>query len=105
MNKKSILIVIFITLITCGCGKKTEEEHEDKIYAEHEDEVEELLWRNRIYTQGIVSATNSQFKDLEIEDFDFGRYILGTYPNREDALKRPLTAMKQDIWEQVIKDE
>ena len=77
----------------------------DKIYAEHEDEVEELLWRNRIYTQGIVSATNSQFKDLEIEDFDFGRYILGTYPNREDALKRPLTAMKQDIWEQVIKDE
>lgn len=77
----------------------------DKIYAEHEDEVEELLWRNRIYTHGIVSATSSQFKDLQIEDFDFGRYILGTYPNREDALKRPLTAMKQDIWEQVIKDE
>lgn len=77
----------------------------DKIYAEHDDEVEELLWRNRIYTQGIVSATSSQFKDLEIENFDFGRYILGTYPNREDALKRPLTAMKQDIWEQVIKDE
>ena len=77
----------------------------DKIYAEHDDEVEELLWRNRIYTKGIVSATSSQFKDLGIEDFDFGRYILGTYPNREDALKRPLTAMKQDIWEQVIKDE
>ena len=77
----------------------------DKIYAEHDDEVEELLWRNRIYTQGIVSATSSQFKDLQIKGFDFGRYILGTYPNREDALKRPLTAMKQDIWEQVIKDE
>lgn len=77
----------------------------DKIYAEHEDEVEELLWRNRIYTQGIISATNSQFKDLKIEDFDFGRYILGTYPDREDVFKRPLTMMKQDIWKQVIKDE
>ena len=75
----------------------------DKIYAEHDDEVEELLWRNRLYTQGIVSATSSQFKSLKIEGFDFGRYILGTYPNREDALKRPLTAMKQDIWEQVTK--
>lgn len=77
----------------------------DKIYAEHEDEVEELLWRNRIYTQGIVSATSRQFKSLKIEDFDFCRYILGTYPDRDDAFKRPLTMMKQDIWEQVTEGD
>ncbi len=67
-------------------------------------EVEEMLWRNRIYTQASIKAINSQFKDLKIEGFDYGRFILGTYPNREDALKRPLTAMKQDIWEQVTEE-
>lgn len=77
----------------------------DRIYAEHEDEVEELLWRNRIYTKGIVDATNKQFAKLDIEGFDFDRYILGTYAKKDEVLKRPLTAMKQDLWEQLVKVE
>lgn len=77
----------------------------DRIYAEHEDEVEELLWRNRIYTKGIVNATNKQFAELDIEGFDFERYILGTYAKKDEVWKRPLTAMKQDIWEQLVKVE
>lgn len=77
----------------------------DKIYAEHEDEVEELLWRNRIYTKGIVDAANQQFADLDIEGFDFDRYILGTYAKKDEALKRPFTVMKQDVWEQIMKVE
>lgn len=75
----------------------------DRIYAEHEDEVEELLWRNKIYTKSIVDATNKQFEHLGIDGFDFDRYILGTYAKREECLKRPLTVMKQDVWEQVTK--
>ena len=77
----------------------------DRIYAEHEDEVEELLWRNRIYTKGIVNATNKQFAELDIEGFDFERYILGTYAKKDEVWKRPLTAMKQDVWEQLVKVE
>lgn len=77
----------------------------DKIYAEHEDEIEELLWRNRIYTKGIVDAMNKQFEELNIEGFDFERYILGTYAKKDEALKRPLTAMKQDVWDQLVKVE
>lgn len=77
----------------------------DKIYAEHEDEIEELLWRNKIYTKGIVDATSKQFEMLKIDGFDFDRYILGTYAKKDEVLKRPLTAMKQDIWEQLIKVE
>lgn len=77
----------------------------DRIYAEHDDEVEELLWRNRIYTKGIVDAMSSQFQNLRIEGFDFERYILGTYPEKKDAFKRPLTMMKQDVWEQVTEVE
>lgn len=77
----------------------------DKIYAEYEDEIEELLWRNRIYTKGIVEATIKQFEKLKIDGFDFDRYILGTYAKKDEVLKRPLTAMKQDVWEQLIKVE
>lgn len=77
----------------------------DKIYAEHEDEIEELLWRNKIYTKGIVDATSKQFEMLKIDGFDFDRYILGTYAKKDEVLKRPLTAMKQDIWEQLVKVE
>lgn len=73
----------------------------DKLYAELDDEVEELLWRNRIYTKGLVNATNTQYSQLGIEDFDFERYILGTYVNKDEVFKRPLTKMKQDIWEQL----
>lgn len=77
----------------------------DKIYAEHEDEIEELLWRNRIYTKGIVEATIKQFEKLKIDGFDFDRYVLGTYAKKDEVLKRPLAAMKQDVWEQLIKVE
>lgn len=73
----------------------------DKLYAELDDEVEELLWRNRIYTKGLVDATNTQYSQLGIKDFDFERYILGTYVNKDEVFKRPLTKMKQDIWEQL----
>ena len=57
------------------------------------------------YTKGIVDAANQQFADLDIEGFDFDRYILGTYAKKDEALKRPLTVMKQDVWEQIMKVE
>ena len=48
---------------------------------------------------------NEEFADLDIEGFDFDRYILGTYAKKDEALKRPLTVMKQDVWEQIMKVE
>ena len=57
------------------------------------------------HTKGIVDATNKQFAELDIDGFDFDRYILGTYAKKNEVLKRPLTAMKQDVWEQLIKVE
>ena len=30
---------------------------------------------------------------------------LGTYANKDEVWKRPLTAMKQDVWEQLVKVE
>lgn len=72
------------------------------IYDEHEDIVEEILWKHKIYSEGFMTATVNQIKSLGIEGFDMKRFILGGYYDREDDfLKRPLSIMKNDIWEQL----
>lgn len=70
------------------------------VYKEFSDEIEELLWRHKIYSKGMVSSLNTQMKAL-VKSFDFKRFILGTYAEEQQASKRPLTVLAQDIWEQL----
>lgn len=69
---------------------------------EHEDIVEEILWKHKIYSEGFMTATINQIKSLGIDGFDMKRFILGGYYDKEeDFLKRPLSIMKNDVWEQL----
>lgn len=70
------------------------------VYKEFSDEIEEILWRHKMYSAGMLTSLNTQMSAL-VKSFDFKRYILGTYADEEQAAKRPLTVMAQDIWEQV----
>ena len=72
------------------------------LYNEHEDIVEEILWKHKIYSEGFMTATINQIKSLGIDGFDMKRFILGGYYDKEeDFLKRPLSIMKNDVWEQL----
>ena len=72
------------------------------VYEEHEDIVEEILWKHKIYTKGFMTAMENQIKTLGIAGFDMKRFILGGYYDKEDDfLKRPLSIMKNDLWEQL----
>ena len=72
------------------------------VYDEHSDVVEEILWKHKIYSSGLVSALSSQLPSLGIAGFDVKRFILGGYYTREnDFLKRPLSVLKEDLWEQL----
>ena len=72
------------------------------IYDEHEDIVEEILWKHKIYSKGFMNAIIAQIKSLGLDGFDIKRFILGGYYGREDDfLKRPLSIMKNDLWEQL----
>ena len=74
------------------------------IYNEHEDVVEEILWKHKIYSKGFMTATIAQIKSLGLEGFDMKRFVLGGYYGREnDFLKRPLSILKNDLWEQLNK--
>ena len=49
-----------------------------------------------------MTATVNQITSLGIAGFDMKRYILGGYYDKEDDfLKRPLSIMKNDLWEQL----
>jgi hypothetical protein len=74
------------------------------VYEEHEDIVEEILWKHKIYSKGFMTAMENQIKTLGIAGFDMKRFILGGYYDKEDDfLKRPLSIMKNDLWEQLNK--
>lgn len=74
------------------------------VYDEHEDIVEEILWKHKIYSKGFMMATENQIKSLGIAGFDMKRFVLGGYyTNDDDFLKRPLSILKNDLWEQLNK--
>lgn len=72
------------------------------IYDEYDDVVEEILWKHKIYSRGFMTATENQIKSLGIAGFDMKRFVLGGYyTNDDDFLKRPLSILKNDLWEQL----
>lgn len=76
----------------------------DSIYSQHSDEIQELLWRHKIYSPSGMAAIKASYDKLFADGFDADRFILGTYADDSDVHKRPLTVLKQDIIKQ-IKDE
>lgn len=75
------------------------------IYKEHTDVVEEVLWAHKIYSNGLITALNTQLPKLGLLGFDLKRFVLGGfYSEEKDFLKRPLSVMKDDIWEQINKN-
>lgn len=77
----------------------------DAIYSHHTDEVQELLWRHKIYSPKGIEAVKASYKNLFSDDFDAQRFIYGTYVSDKDAHKRPLCIMKQDIIKQLKEEE
>lgn len=64
--------------------------------------IEEILWKHKIYSNGLTAALTKQLPSLGLSGFDIKRFILGGYFAKEkDFLKRPFSVLKEDIWEQL----
>lgn len=75
--------------------------HINKIYANFNDTVEEMIWKYRTRnTSFIESCKDAGFKFLN-NKCDFGRFIFGNYTEEKDILKRPLAKLVQDIGKQL----
>lgn len=75
--------------------------HLEARYKEHDDVVEEIVWKKWIYNQSYVLSLRRAL-GYEIPSFvDVRRFILGTYADAEDIHKRPLTRMIQAVAKKV----
>lgn len=72
-----------------------------KLYEQHADIVEELVWKQKIYNSSRRSELKTAFKALKMNGSLFDRFILGNYTLDEDLNKRPLSKMTKDIAKQL----
>jgi len=74
--------------------------HITKLYNNFTPEVEEVLWRKRIYNPDMVEAMK-QSGVYVLMPQDVKRFVIGNYDKEEDILKRPLAKLIQDIAKQL----
>lgn len=77
-----------------------EDFHIRKLYNNFKSEVEEVIWRSRIYSSKMVEAMQ-QSGLYYLKPQDVNRYIIGNYDREEDIMKRPLAKLTQDIAKQI----
>lgn len=69
----------------------------EKIYAEHLDTAEEILWKKKIYDGEYKKYIIEALSELGITKEDINRFIFGGYTSPDDVHKRPLSKLIQDI--------
>lgn len=69
-------------------------------YKEHTDVAEEMLWKQKVYTKDTLDALKHALDGLSLSSTDKERFLIGTYMDKDDIYKRPLTKMIQDIYEE-----
>lgn len=76
--------------------------HIRKLYTAHLDEVEEVLWKSKIYNDSYLEQLRESFENLFAHESEkFWRLYYGFYVKDSDILMRPLSKMKQDIAKQI----
>lgn len=74
--------------------------HISKLYNNFKSEVEEVIWRSRIYSPKMIEALE-QSGVYQLKPHDVNRFIIGNYDREEDILKRPLAKLIQDVAKQI----
>ena len=87
------------------CNTYNEKFRVKDVYFEHQDEIEEIIWKRYIYTASYFESLKGLFvKNFGEMESEFKRLLLGTYTHPDDVYKRPLSKMKQDVARQLKMD-
>ena len=81
-------------------SKYDENFHVSKLYSNFKSEVEDVIWRSRIYNDKMIEAMQ-QSGVYDIKPDEVNRFIIGNYDREEDILKRPLAKLIQDVARQL----
>ena len=74
--------------------------HITKLYNNFTPEVEDVIWRKRIYNADMLKAMQ-QSGAYVLKPHDVNRFIIGNYDKEEDIQKRPLAKLIQDMAKQL----
>lgn len=74
--------------------------HISKLYDNFTSEVEEVIWRSRIYSPKMIEAMNDSGV-YKLMPHEVNRFVIGNYDGEEDVLKRPLAKLIQDVARQL----
>lgn len=74
--------------------------HITKLYNNFKPEVEDVIWRKRIYNVDMLKAMQ-QSGVYTLKPNDVNRFIIGNYDRPDDILRRPLAKLIQDIARQL----
>ena len=74
--------------------------HISKLYGNFTSEVEEVIWRSRIYSPKMIEAMKDSGV-YKLMPHEVNRFIIGNYDREEDILKRPLAKLIQDVARQL----
>jgi hypothetical protein len=80
--------------------KYDENFHISKLYGNFRSEVEDVIWRSRIYSPKMIEAMNDSGV-YKLMPHEVNRFIIGNYDREEDILKRPLAKLIQDVARQL----
>lgn len=94
------LKIQFKPKVTGHYPKYDEDFHVSKLYSNFKSEVEDVIWRSRIYNDNMIEAMQ-QSGVYTIKPEDVNRFIIGNYDREEDILKRPLAKLIQDVAKQL----
>lgn len=83
----------------CKTAEKTF--HINGRYHEHNDYLEEIIWKSQVYNPSGLKALEQVLGETLPKYVDPLRFILGNYIAPEDTHKRPLSKLTQDIAKQL----
>lgn len=75
--------------------------HINDRYHEHNDYLEEIVWKSQVYNPNGLNALEQVLGDTLPKYVDPLRFILGNYIAPEDTHKRPLSKLTRDIAKQL----
>lgn len=75
--------------------------HIERIYEEHKDVAEEIIWKYMAYNKSYLIGLKRAIKDAVPNISDTKRFIIGNYADPDEIHKRPLANFVQNIAKQL----
>ena len=76
--------------------------HLNEVYSSHYDYAREIIWKSRIYTEEMIDSLAENLDTIFGSKKEIRELVYGQYLNPDEAHRRPLAKLTQDLLEESI---